>query len=667
MADRTAKQSGNDPYEFEETDEDFGTFISFRAFTPIKLCQEILQEVLGNVVRKVSDVELDVIFDKVLEDDVDLATVEPKSHNDDDKVIEIALDVIFDKVLQDDDDLPTVEPKSHNDDENLKRIFESILEENYVFVNQVCSKKPKKRCEFNSQSSSHMEVGWGDNGGDDSLKMYQAADVVTKEDDSDSDMFSDSENKVFPDNPNDEENAEESGAKIEADIEMETDALRCLLRDLGLRYSDIVVKHCMNTKGMVICDMTCKMDIKTNLKCRLARQSREMAVAAAHRDISSQVRKKYFPDMVKLDEELSGHKQKLTNLCKTRNRPDPVFYSWLEHGLYCASVWVGEDTASSLGSYQVLAEAEGSAAKLWLDLFGGVKVNKVSVCEAFSVDLDDEFVDERFSEENRTDLMESRSTRRPQAATKTSPSVPKGSISTRRPKAATKSSTGASKLESSLTKKSKIKSQGANKTATELDSRSCVQRVVDKNQREKKNFHSYTDVDHIFRVSEPSLEDVLKIPEASEVAREANLDALDRQIIERREEHELEMSVVVKAIQSEKARQKLKRKRFKENALRRNQIEAELSETHLAELFQKNKNLLIRIENEEEYSDRHEAFSKGGVFRDALVKRRIVSPFTDEHLDFTLNEMEKIWIGKSEYLWKVLLPEFFIQVGFKNL
>ena len=254
-----------------------------------------------------------------------------------------------------------------------------------------------KRCVFNSKSSdsSQMEDGWGDDGGDDSL-LYQAADVVTKEVDNDSDMFSDSDKKVIPDTPSDEEKVE--GSDESTEVGLETDALKDLLKDLGLNYSNVVVKNCTNTKGMVICDMTCKVDIKTELKCRLARESRKIAVAAAHRDISNQVRTKYFPDLQKCNDELSGHKQKLISFCKTSKRPDPLFNCWLEHGLYCVSVLVGEDMAKSSGSYQVLAEAEGSAAKLWLDMFGGVMDKKVAVSEAFSVD--DEFVDETVSKEN---------------------------------------------------------------------------------------------------------------------------------------------------------------------------------------------------------------------------------------------------------------------------
>jgi hypothetical protein len=51
-----------------------------------------------------------------------------------------------------------------------------------------------------------------------------------------------------------------------------------------------------------------------------------------------------------------------------------------------------------LGSFLVLAEAEGSASKLWLNMFGGVKVKSVAQSEAFSDDKD-ENVDEAVCKE----------------------------------------------------------------------------------------------------------------------------------------------------------------------------------------------------------------------------------------------------------------------------
>eukprot|EP00092_Neocalanus_flemingeri_P023553 GFUD01025541.1.p1 GENE.GFUD01025541.1~~GFUD01025541.1.p1 ORF type:complete len:569 (+),score=204.49 GFUD01025541.1:71-1777(+) len=335
---------------------------------------------------------------------------------------------------------------------------------------EILKHKVLKRCVVDSESSdsSHMEVGWGDDSGDDSL-LYQATDIavnkehhsdsdmftnsdnkiipdtpsdedkgdeggevnpddvdaetgvlrglfddrgddsllnqatdiaVNKKDHSDSDMFTDSGNNIIPDTPSDEDKGDEGGDVNPDDVDEETGVLRGLLDEVGLRYKDVVSKDCSNTKGMVICNMTCKVDIKTELKCSLARHTREEAVLAAVRNITSQVRKKFFPDRLKLDEELCGFKQKLFSFCKETKKPEPQFSNWLDQGLYCASVRVGEgEVANSAGSFQVLAEAQGSAAKLWLNMFGGVKVKKsVAVSETFDCDLEEE--EDTVSKEN---------------------------------------------------------------------------------------------------------------------------------------------------------------------------------------------------------------------------------------------------------------------------
>ena len=58
------------------------------------------------------------------------------------------------------------------------------------------------------------------------------------------------------------------------------------------------------------------------------------------------------------------------DLCKSTNRPEPFFSSWLDNGLYCARVKVGALEATGSEAFQILAEAEGYAAQLWLDMFG---------------------------------------------------------------------------------------------------------------------------------------------------------------------------------------------------------------------------------------------------------------------------------------------------------
>ena len=199
-------------------------------------------------------------------------------------------------------------------------------------------------------------------GGDDSFH-YQATDLV-EDYNSASDIFI--EKKVVPDAPSDDEEKDE--IVNDDDLDKENEVLRGLLDVLGLKYNS-VTRSCRTTKGMVICDMTCKVDNRTSFSAKLARPNRASAMLAATRNITGKLKMKFFPE--KLDHELCGHKQTLVDFCKSVKRPEPQFYGWLEKGLYCARVRVGEEEAIAGGVFQLLAEAEGSASQLWIEMFGG--------------------------------------------------------------------------------------------------------------------------------------------------------------------------------------------------------------------------------------------------------------------------------------------------------
>ena len=118
----------------------------------------------------------------------------------------------------------------------------------------------------------------------------------------------------------------------------------------------------------------------------MARPEREQALIAAVKNITDQVKKKYFPEKVSVNDHLCEFKQRLLEFCIDQKKPVPIYTKELEGGMYRAKVSVGEDEVSDLISFNVLTEAEGSAAKLWLPLFGGTdktKGKKVPISEAF--------------------------------------------------------------------------------------------------------------------------------------------------------------------------------------------------------------------------------------------------------------------------------------------
>ena len=177
-----------------------------------------------------------------------------------------------------------------------------------------------------------------------------------------------------------------------------------------------------------------------------------------------------------------------------------------------------------------------------------------------------------------------------------------------------------------------------------------------------------SDVYYVFQTKEPNIDELLAPTNATVLAEEARLDALDKEIAERRKIFEAEMDKVDNDILKEKESQKALRKRFKENKIGRNKMEAELSYSKIKDLFQENKDYILKIFSRELYSARREAFIKGGIHRDSLREKMIV-PFSEDQHSAIMDELSNIWMRNykesmenSEFIWKVILPETFIKV-----
>merc|ERR1719431_80614 len=152
--------------------------------------------------------------------------------------------------------------------------------------------------------------------------------------------------------------------------------------------------------------MSCQVNTKTKLEVKLARVDRKQALVAAVNNIIDQVKKKYFPEKLSVNARLREYKQKLLKFCLEQKRPKPIYTKTLEGGLYRAIVSVGNVEASDDIAFDVLIDAEGSAAKLWLHLFGDTAkatVKKVAFSEALDSEADNE---------SRKGLVTSRETKR---------------------------------------------------------------------------------------------------------------------------------------------------------------------------------------------------------------------------------------------------------------
>ena len=169
----------------------------------------------------------------------------------------------------------------------------------------------------------------------------------------------------------------------------------------------------------------------------------------------------------------------------------------------------------------------------------------------------------------------------------------------------------------------------------------------------------------------PSIDELLKIPDRHEdggKTMDEVLDELDKEIAERKKQHEAEMAKIDTDILAEKKKQEERRERLKKNAVFRDQLERDLTKPVLIRMFQDNLEYLQNIQAGKIPSSRHTAFNKSSRTRHALYYTMITDPFTDNQLDWTLEELGKVWMrnkreqmDNNEYVWKVLLAECFIK------
>ena len=168
-----------------------------------------------------------------------------------------------------------------------------------------------------------------------------------------------------------------------------------------------------------------------------------------------------------------------------------------------------------------------------------------------------------------------------------------------------------------------------------------------------------------------SIDELLKLPDRqkdSGKTKDEVLDDLDKEIADRKLIHEKEMTNVDIWIAAEKRRQEDRSKRMKSNAFDRDRLEAEVTEVVLRGMFKDNLDYLKKIQSGQIESFRHQAYNKSCRTRHALYFNMITDPFTDEQLEWTLDELGQVWMknkieqmDNNEYVWKVLLAECFIK------
>lgn len=172
--------------------------------------------------------------------------------------------------------------------------------------------------------------------------------------------------------------------------------------------------------------------------------------------------------------------------------------------------------------------------------------------------------------------------------------------------------------------------------------------------------------------SNDEIDKLLKLPhfaKEGDKEKEEILDKLDLEIKKKSVEEQQVNAKFNQEMLEKKTKREEYQARKKKNTLLRNRLEKELTKSKLKEAFQKNLAFLQSIHDGATNSVRHTAFHASVISRHRLLYNMISDPFTEEQQDWTLEEITKVWMRNEEerkhnqeYVWKVMLPEFFIKV-----
>ena len=167
----------------------------------------------------------------------------------------------------------------------------------------------------------------------------------------------------------------------------------------------------------------------------------------------------------------------------------------------------------------------------------------------------------------------------------------------------------------------------------------------------------------------PSIDELLKLPETEGTSEMDDiLDRMDLEIKENQAKHEREMILLDLESESLKKKGEEREKRRAANAILKARLARDLTRPVLGQLFTANLPYLEDIKAGRIKSARHTAFHTNLGSRQALLYQMINNPFTSDHVDWTYEEMARIWTKTSkdyhnnnDYIWKVLMPECFIK------
>ena len=379
-----------------------------------------------------------------------------------------------------------------------------------------------------------------------------------------------------------------------------------------------------------------------------------------------------------------SNQEKLVLFCKINGRPDPQFSHMVEKGFYCAGVKVGEQEAISKRGFLVLSEAEDAAARVWMIIFGRAG-NSLGLSKTQEENITDSSQNSKEAKSKEVSVITVSN-----SALKVGKKQRRESVSAvfeveddpdvllivaRKKREAEKLSVRTKVKTKGKKRESMVKMAEFSNSITSSDERLArlkspkleIHRNCDLSRR-KSNYalEEGDDCDYL-----PSVDEILKIPERPDdggKTMDEVLDDLDEEIAQRKKKHEEEMSGIDADIAAERQRQDERQERLKKNAILRDRLEVEVNEIVLRRMFRENIEYLKDIEAGRVESSRHKAFYKSCRTRHSLFYTMITDPFTDDQLEWTLEELGKVWMKTKreqmdmhEYVWKVILAEIFIK------
>ena len=144
----------------------------------------------------------------------------------------------------------------------------------------------------------------------------------------------------------------------------------------------------------------------------------------------------------------------------------------------------------------------------------------------------------------------------------------------------------------------------------------------------------------------PSVDELLKLPEtvgSTGKTMDDILDEVDQEIRESQAQHERKMMLLDRNLEVLRTQKEEREKRMAANAILKSRLAKDLTRPVLKKLFSANLSYLEDVKAGRIRSERHTAFHANLGSRQALLYQMINNPFTGDQVDWTYEEMARVW------------------------